>query len=133
MNKDDLRHLIEEADIAFWAVIAKHFPEAKTGDLSIDRTIRLTIAEQEAVKEWIANNVTTQEGDIAAGYRFRLFQDVDRFPDFLAPIGMTGIVTAVDDGGVWGRMDQHIAGSEHWDNQIHWQTPEEFARDTVPM
>ena len=131
MNNDELRHLIEEADIAFWEVIAKHFPEAKTGDLSIDRTIRLTIAEQEAVNEWIANNVTTQESDIAAGYRFRLFRQVDRFPDFHAPSGLTGIVTTVDDSGVWGRIEQHIAGAEQWDNQIHWQTQDEFARDTV--
>jgi len=132
MNKDDLRDLIEEADIAFWAVIAKHIPEAKTGDLSIDRTVRLFIAEQEAVKEWIANNVTTQEHDIAEGYRFRLFSDVDRFPDFHAPSGLTGVVTTVDDSGVWGRMDQHIAGSEQWDNQIHWETPDDFADDTIP-
>ena len=133
MNKDELRHLIEKADIAFWAVIAKHFPEAKTGDLSIDRTVRLTIAEQEAVKEWIANNVTTQQSDVVAGYRFRLFRKVDRFPDFLAPIGLTGIVTTADDNGVWSRMDQHIVGAEQWDNQLHWQTPEDFARDTVPV
>jgi hypothetical protein len=84
------------------------------------------------VKEWIANNVTTQESDIAAGYRFRLFRPVDRFPDFLAPIGLTGTVIAVDDSGVCGQMDQPIAGAEQWENQIRWQTSEEFASDTVP-
>jgi hypothetical protein len=42
-------------------------------------------------------------------------------------------VTVVDDSGVWGRMDQHIAGAEHWDNQIHWPTPDEFFQDTIPI
>jgi hypothetical protein len=77
--------------------------------------------------------MNTQQSDIVARYRFKLSRQVDRFPDFLAPIGLTGIVTAVDSSGVWGRMDQHIAGAEQWDNQIHWQAPEEFARDTVPL
>ena len=124
--------IANEALDAFWKVIVKHFPQATTGDLSPWATFHLDQAAEAAIKEWIANNVTTQQSDIAAGYRFKLFRQVDRFPDFLAPADLTGVVTAVDDNGVWGRMDEHIAGAEQWDNQIHWQTPEEFARDTVP-
>jgi hypothetical protein len=127
------QQLANEALDAFWQVIVKHYPQATTGDLSPLATFRLDQAAEAAIKEWIANNVTTQQSDIVAGYRFRLFRAVDRFPDFLAHIGLTGIVTAVDESGVWGRMDQHIAGAEQWDNQIHWQTPEDFARDTVPI
>ncbi len=124
--------LANEALNAFWQVIVTHFPQATTGDLSPLATFHLDQAAEAAIKEWIANNVTTQESDIAAGYRFKLFRQVDRFPDFLAPADLKGVVTAVDDSGVWGRMDQHIAGADQWHNQIHWQTPEEFARDTVP-
>jgi hypothetical protein len=126
------QQLTNEALDAFWQVIVKHFPQTTTGDLSPLATFQLHQAAESAVRDWIATNVTTQESDIAAGYRFRLFRPVDRFPDFLAPIGLTGTVIAVDDSGVWGRMDQRIAGAEQWDNQIHWQTPEEFASDTVP-
>jgi len=132
MNKDELHDLIEEADIAFWAVIANHFPEAKTGDLSIDRTIRLTIAEQAAVKEWIANNVTTQQHDVVPGYRFKLFHEVDRFPAFLAPAGLTGTVVVVDESGIWAQMDQPIVAAENWANQLHWDEPLAFTADTVP-
>ena len=127
------QQLVNEALDAFWQVIVKHFFKATTGDLSPLATFRLDQAAEAAIKEWIANNVTTQQFDIVAGYHFKLFRQVDRFPDFLAPVGLTGIVTVVDDSGVWGRMDQHIAGAEQWDNQIHWQTPEDFARDTVPI
>jgi hypothetical protein len=86
------------------------------------------------IEEWDSvnqTNVTNHPSKIAAGFRFRLFRPVERFPDFLAPIGLTGKVIAVDDSGVWGRMDQHIAGAEHWDNQIHWETPDAFVDDTV--
>lgn len=127
------QQLTNEALDAFWQVIVKHFPRSTTGDLSPLATFQLDQAAECAVREWIANNATTQESDIASGYRFMLFRAVDRFPDFRAPTDLTGTVTAVDDSGVWGRMDQHIAGADQWDNQIHWQTPEEFASDTVPI
>jgi hypothetical protein len=125
------QQLADEALDAFWQVVVKRFPEATTGDLSPLATFHLHQVAEAAIKEWIANNVTTQEADVAVGYRFRLFRQVDRFPDFLAPADLTGVVTAVDNNGVRGRIDQHIAGAEPWDNQIHWQTPDEFARDTV--
>ena len=46
-----------EACEAFWAVIVRHFPEAKYGDLSPERTIRQRIANFDAIEEWIGNNV----------------------------------------------------------------------------
>lgn len=131
MNKDELRRLVEEADIAFWEIIVEHFPNVTTGDLSPWATIKLHLAQEEAVEEWIANNATTRHSDIAPGYRFKLFRDVDRFPDFRAEAGLTGTVTLSDDSGVWARMDEHIAGAEQWENQIHWKEAEDFATDTV--
>ena len=132
MKNDKLRHIIENADIAFWEVVVKHFPHATAGDVSPWATIRLHQAQQEAVEEWIANNVMTQGSDIAPGYRFKLLRDVDRFPNFRAEAGLTGTVTSADESGVWARMDDHVAGAEQWDNQIHWDTPDDFAWDTAP-
>jgi hypothetical protein len=57
MTQDELTDLVQEADQAFWQVVVNRFPTARTGDLSIDRTIRLTSAQIRAVEEWIRNNV----------------------------------------------------------------------------
>jgi hypothetical protein len=128
----NLQAAIEEAEIAFWDVIVKRFPQAQTGDLSPLATFQLSQAQEQAVKEWIDNNVKTQEDDVKPGYRFKLFNEVDRFPDFKAPASLTGTLTIVSDDGVWAKMDGQVAGAEHWDNQIHWETPQAFAMDTQP-
>ncbi len=70
--------------------------------------------------------------DIVEGSHFLLCRDIDRFPDFRATSGITGEVITIDESGVWCRMHQHIPGAEHWDNQIHWVTLEDFTKDTVP-
>lgn len=49
--------LEDEACEAFWAVIARHFPDAKFGDLSPEATIRQRLANSDAIAEWISNNV----------------------------------------------------------------------------
>jgi hypothetical protein len=54
--KYDIEQLTRDAFDAFWGVIAKHFPEVKTGDLSPETTIRLTIAAEDAVREWVRRN-----------------------------------------------------------------------------
>jgi hypothetical protein len=57
MNKADLRFVTDEALYAFWEVIVKRFPQAETGDLSPGATIDLQMAAEEAIEEWINNNV----------------------------------------------------------------------------
>src|ERR1700679_4009784 len=104
-----VQSLTDKALDAFWQVIVAHFPHATSGDLSPLTTVKLSMVAEQAVLEWIACNATTRETDIAVGYRFALFHQVDRFPDFVAACGLTGTVTTVDDGGVWARMDQPIA------------------------
>lgn len=42
---------------AFWQTIVDRFPQARFGDLSPERTIRLQVAAEEAIAEWINNNV----------------------------------------------------------------------------
>lgn len=66
------------------------------------------------------------------GQRFKLIRPVDRFPDFLAPAGLTGTVTLTE-GMIAGKMDQHIAGAEYWDNEIWWDTADEFRADTEAL
>jgi hypothetical protein len=57
MTKRATTALADEALDAFWEVIARRFPQARFGDLSIDRTIRLQCVAEEAIAEWIDNNV----------------------------------------------------------------------------
>ena len=44
------------------------------------------MAAKEAIEEWIGNNVTTQQSDIAAGYRFKLFAWLIASLIFLSPL-----------------------------------------------
>lgn len=55
--------LVEKALDAFWEVVAAHYPNAMTGDLSVERTAALDLAAEAAVKEWIGNNVLPQHDD----------------------------------------------------------------------
>lgn len=51
--------LTQVALTAFWAAVVKALPEAKSGDLSIDRTVDLDRAAFHAIQEWRVNNVKT--------------------------------------------------------------------------
>lgn len=57
MSKAEIRILAEEALDAFWDVLLRRFPEATDGDLSPERATRLMQAAEEAIEEWINNNV----------------------------------------------------------------------------
>ena len=60
-----LRSAADEALDAFWQVIVQRYPEAETGDLSPWTTIKLQIAAENAIEEWIHYNVptTSSKGD----------------------------------------------------------------------
>ncbi len=61
----NLTLLADEALEAFWSTLVCHFPAATTGDLSPERTIRLQLAAEEAIKEWVENNnVASANGDL---------------------------------------------------------------------
>ena len=49
--------MTDEALDAFWEVIVKRYPQAKTGDLSPGATIALQMAAEDAVGEWVNSNV----------------------------------------------------------------------------
>ena len=55
----EMRNLLYRAFDAFWNVIVAEYPQATTGDLSPFAEVRLHIAAEEAVAEWIEYNVTS--------------------------------------------------------------------------
>jgi len=59
MTQTLIDSIAEDAMLAFWAVVAKRFPDATSGDLSIERTVALTITAEAAIREWVQNNVPT--------------------------------------------------------------------------
>jgi len=63
-TKDEFRQLTDQALDAFWQVIAKRYPEATTGDLSPWCTIGLQDAAEDAVNEWLDNNVPQRRQDL---------------------------------------------------------------------
>jgi hypothetical protein len=64
MTKSTIADLANEALDAFWEVVVRHNPQAKTGDLSPWTTIKLTIAAENAIEEWISANVPSSDADI---------------------------------------------------------------------
>ncbi|MBI3408196.1 MAG: hypothetical protein HY040_07555 [Planctomycetes bacterium] len=128
----NIAHLADEALEAFWEVIVKHFPQATSGDLSPGQTMRLQLAAESAILEWVVSNALYRGGspDIEPGYRFKLRHNVDRFPDFIAQAGSTGTVTE-SKTGLWAKMDPLISEAE--DNLIHWDNFTEFLFDTQPL
>jgi len=63
MTKLTIAELADEAQDAFWAVVVRHYPQAKTGDLSPWTTVQLTIAAENAIEEWIWANVPSSDAD----------------------------------------------------------------------
>lgn len=63
MTKSSTAALADEALNAFWEVVVRHNPEAKTGDLSPWTTAKLTIAAENAIEEWIWANVPSSDAD----------------------------------------------------------------------
>jgi hypothetical protein len=60
-----LQDVADAALEAFWQVMVDRYPEAETGDLSPHAAFALQIAAEDAIAEWIYNNVpaTTTKGD----------------------------------------------------------------------
>jgi hypothetical protein len=56
----DLEALVERATDAFWEVVARHYPDAESGDLSPERTIVFHSLSGEVIREWIRNNVAVR-------------------------------------------------------------------------
>ena len=63
MTKSTIAALANEALDAFWEVVVRHYPQAKTGDLSPWATVKLTLAAENAIEEWTCNNVPSPDGE----------------------------------------------------------------------
>lgn len=55
-DKKRLCGVIEDAQMAFWAVVADKYPEITTGDFSPEDTIELDDALTKAVISWLDGN-----------------------------------------------------------------------------
>ncbi len=55
-SRCDVCCMVDEVMDGFGEILVRHFPEATTGDLSPDRTVRLALAIEEAIVEWIDKN-----------------------------------------------------------------------------
>lgn len=61
-----IKAAVENAELAFWAEIAKAFPEVTTGDFDPLDSFEITEAMTKAVTRWIGwNHPDHQEGDAA--------------------------------------------------------------------
>jgi hypothetical protein len=65
IDKNLLRSVVDDAEVAFWHAVAERFPQATSGDLCPLTVVRLTIMAEEAIAEWIDLNVpsTASKGD----------------------------------------------------------------------
>lgn len=57
LAKETRTALADEALDAFWQVIGQHFPHARSGDLSWDCLFALQNAAEQAIEQWVENNV----------------------------------------------------------------------------
>lgn len=62
-DKNRLSNVLEDAEIAFWGVVADAYPEAKHGDFSPDATMKFAAATEEAVTLWLEWNADPIEED----------------------------------------------------------------------
>ena len=60
--------MTDEALDAFWEVIVKRYPQAKTGDLSPGATIALQLAAEDAVGEWVEGLPCWQKTWVGEGF-----------------------------------------------------------------
>ncbi len=58
---------------------------------------------------------------LTVGTRVRLRKEIERFPHFMAPAGLTGRVVYHEHGEIDVEMDAPLPGAEEWDNQIVWR------------
>jgi hypothetical protein len=61
ISDERIREAVEDGAGAFWAVIAKQFPEVKSGDFPPDAEFALTKALEEAVRVWLDANVESDD------------------------------------------------------------------------
>jgi hypothetical protein len=61
ISDERITEAVEDGVEAFWAVIAKQFPEVTSGDFPPDAEFALTKALEEAVRVWLDANVESDD------------------------------------------------------------------------
>lgn len=57
-NKENrVKETLEQASTAFWAVVAKNFPEAKYGDFPPEMQVQLDQMMEKSIRVWLDYNV----------------------------------------------------------------------------
>ncbi|MHB8254133.1 MAG: hypothetical protein ACYDEV_10660 [Acidiferrobacter sp.] len=56
LSREQIKNAIQSADTAFWAAIAKAFPEVTTGDISPMKHFLFPRAQKEAIEAWLLAN-----------------------------------------------------------------------------
>jgi hypothetical protein len=56
VNSRAIEDAVEDGMEAFWSVVAKKFPQVKSGDFGPDETMALESAMKIAVSQWLSNN-----------------------------------------------------------------------------
>ncbi|CAK1331633.1 MULTISPECIES: hypothetical protein [Burkholderia] len=51
-----IEEVAEQAQLAFWAEVAKSFPEVKSGDLPVQAVLQFNKACEQAVAVWLKSN-----------------------------------------------------------------------------
>ncbi len=55
-----IKAAVESGESAFWAAVAKEFPEAESGDFDPGMVMSLTQTMERAVGAWVEYNVTSE-------------------------------------------------------------------------
>jgi len=55
-EQEKVRKVVDEAEEAFWAIIAKNYPEIKTGDLCFSVVGPWTLGNRDVVRIWLDTN-----------------------------------------------------------------------------
>ena len=92
---------------------------------------KITLNESVAIQSGIGGTLTIKtpelvrvEMRIPVGTSVRFKHQVDRYPHFIAPKDMTGIVVDLGDPTLVAvKMDLRIPGAESWNNEVHWYLP----------
>ena len=56
MYNEKVAEAVREANLAFWHVVAKHFPDVKSGDMELMDILAFDTAQKTAVEKWLEQN-----------------------------------------------------------------------------
>lgn len=104
-----LNKIVNAAEEAFWAEIAKAFPHIKTGDLSPDADIPFKTAARDVVRAWVDEN--TPDGPAFGGYYWILTEQGWEIAEWLCS------------DGKWDRLGHQYSATSDEIGVYAWRGP----------